>query len=196
MKKKIFLTLLFFVVSAVSFFPVTASANEEKREKKLFFLSPSAEWYFPSSQKVQDAFGNSWGGLGVDINPEAFGWGRKRPDQKVGEMRFSPYFGYFNADNGDNEAHIVPVGIDARWMLKEWGSTKVYAGVGLAGYGVKFKDWEANIDTGWKAAGGGRILFEIDGKWLTFHTSYNAVSDVEGYNFGGFTIGAKIKFYF
>ena len=171
------------------------NASENKREKKPFFLSPNVGWYFPSSGKVKDAFGDSWGGLGVGINPEAFGWKQKDPEGR--KMRLSPYFGYYNAEKGDNEAHIIPLGIEARWALKEWEDVRTYLGLGVAGYGVKFEDRAAGIDTGWKAAGGGRIMLQADiSHWLTLEASYNAISDVEGYNFGGFSIGAEIKIYF
>lgn len=169
--------------------------RKSKKEKKPFFLSPNASWFFPSSGKVKDAFGDSWGGLGVGINPEAFGW--KQNDPEGGKMQLSPYFGYFSAEKGDNDAHIIPLGIEARWALKEWDSVKTYLGLGLAGYAVKFEDRAAGIDTGWKAAGGGRVMLQADiSKWLTLEASYNAISSVEGYNFGGFSIGAEISFYF
>lgn len=200
MKNKLFSILLFFAVFAVCCLSGAALANEEKekkeREKKIFFLSPSVEWYFPSAKKAQDAFGRSWGGLGVDINMEAFGWGDKRPPAKLGEARFSPYFGYFHAEKGNNEAHLIPIGVDVRWMLKEWGNIRAYFGVGLAGYGVKFEDRDAGLDTGWKAAGGGQVLFELDAKWLTLNAAYNAVTDVKEHNLSGFSVGAKINFYF
>jgi hypothetical protein len=64
-------------------------------------------------------------------------------------------------------------------------------------YGVKFEDRAAGIDTGWKAAGGGRVMFRADmSRWLILEASYNAISEVRGYNFSGFAVGAKIKIYF
>jgi hypothetical protein len=171
------------------------SESKNTKEKRPFFLSPNVGWFFPSNGKVRDAFGNSWGGLGVGINLEAFGL--KKQARETKGASFSPYFGYFNAERGDNEAHIIPIGIEARWTIKEWGDVKTYLGLGLAGYGVKFEDRAAGIDTGWKAAGGGRIMFQADiARWLTLEASYNAISSVEGYNFGGFAAGAKFKIYF
>lgn len=195
LKSKIFFSLSIFVLCAVCWFSGTAWADGEEKEKKLFFLSPTAGWYFPSSGKVKDAFGSSWGGFGVSINPEAFGW--KKPDVETGGVRLSPYIGYFHAEEGSNEAHIIPLGIEARWTLKEWDGARTYMGVGLSGYGVKFEDRAAGIDTSWRMAGGGRIMLGADiAKWLNLNASYNAISDVEGYNFGGFSVGAKINFYF
>ena len=195
MKNKIVFLLSLFLICAVCRFTGAVWADEGEKEKKPFFLSPTAGWYFPSSGKVKDAFGSSWGGFGVSINPEAFGW--KRKEENTEGVRLSPYIGYFHADEGGNEAHIVPLGLEARWTLKEWDGARAYMGVGLAGYGIKFEDRRAGIDTSWRGAGGGRIMIGADiSKWLTLDASYNAVSDVEGYNFGGFAVGAQVNLYF
>ncbi|MDR1885004.1 MAG: hypothetical protein LBQ56_01925 [Synergistaceae bacterium] len=203
MKRKIFFLLLLCAICTVCLSPQTGRANDEESksedkgeiEEKPFFLSPNLGWFFPSSGKVKDAFGDSWGGLGVGINPDAFRSKKRAPETKG--ARISPYFGYFNTEHGDNEAHIIPIGIEVRWTLKEWDNVKTYLGLGLAGYAVKFEDLANGIDTGWEAAGGGRIMLQADiSRWLTLEASYNAINSVEGYNFGGFSIGAEFKIYF
>ena len=164
-------------------------------DKKLFFLSPTIDWYFPTSGKVRDAFGSAWMGFGVSLNMEAFGW--QESSLKIGGVKFFPYMGYFHADEGDNDAYIIPLGLETRWTLREQDDMRFYLGLGLSGYGVKFDDRSAGVDSGWKAAFGGRVLLGMDvTRWLNIHAAYNAITDVSGYDFGGFSAGAKIKIYF
>jgi hypothetical protein len=61
--------------------------NKKSRERKPFFLSPEVNWYLPTNGRVKNAFGSSWGGFGIGINPEAFGW--KDPDLKLRYRRYA-----------------------------------------------------------------------------------------------------------
>jgi hypothetical protein len=168
---------------------------EEKSEPRLFLLSPTVKWYFPTEQKTRDAFGSVWFGVGVSLNTEALGWGSL--GFGTGGVRFYPYFGYFSSSHGDNDAHLIPLGLEARWNLAERGVLRPYLSVGLAGYGVKFEDREVGIDTGWKAAFGGRLMFGTDiTKWFNLQVAYNILSDVQDYNFNGFSIQGKLRIYF
>ncbi|MDR2175995.1 MAG: hypothetical protein LBO82_08705 [Synergistaceae bacterium] len=175
-------------------FAEAAFAAENKGDS-LFFLSPTYGWYFPASGKTKDAFGDSWGGWGIAVNLEALGWGTS--GWEVAGLSLRPYFGYFHADKGDNDAHIIPVGIDARWDLMQLGVVSPYVGVGVAGYGIRFEDREAGVDTGWRGAFGGRLMFGADiTRWFNIQAAYNLISDVEGYNLSGFSLQGKLKIYF
>jgi hypothetical protein len=168
---------------------------EEKPKRKPFFLTPNAGVYLPTHGKTKDAFGSSWTGLGVGVNPEAFGW--DEPDFEIGGVALSPYFGYFNTKERGNDAHIIPIGVETRWVFGNDEAFKPYVGLGLSVSAVKFEDRDAGVKTGWKVAPGGRILLGSEfNKWLNIHASYNLMSDVKGYNFSGFSIEAEITFYF
>lgn len=169
--------------------------EKSSAQRRPFFLSPEASLYLPSHGKTKDAFGDSWSGFGVGINPEAFGW--DGPDFEIGGIALSPYFGYFNTERRGNDAHIIPIGVETRWLLGGNEKFQPYAGLGLSLSAVKFEDKDAGVKTGWKVAPGGRVMLGADiNKWLNVHASYNVMSDVEGYNFSGFAIGAEISFYF
>jgi hypothetical protein len=175
---------------------LTASAKASFAEAgKLFFLSPTAGWYFPTDGKTKKAFGDSWSGLGISINLEALGWDVS--GWEAAGLKLRPYFNYFHTKKGDNDAHIIPIGLDARWDLGEWGIFNPYVGLGIAGYGVRFEDRRAGVDTGWRGAFGGRLMFGADiTRWFNIQAAYNLISDVEGYDLSGFSLQGKLKIYF
>lgn len=163
-------------------------------EDRPFILSPTVGWYFPTSSKTRDAFGDSWGGLGITLNTEALGWDGRIG---IGNLRLYPYFGLYYADHNDNDAYVIPVGLEAHWSLTESGIFKPYVGLGAAVYGVRFEDREAGVDTGWRGAFGGRVMVGADiTKWFNVQASYNMVSDVKDYDLSGFSIQGKFKIYF
>lgn len=171
-------------------FPATASADDAK----LFFLSPTYSWYFPTSSKVKNAFGSTWDGFGVALNMETFGWSNKL---RLGDLQLHPFFGYYHASEGPNDAYIIPLGLEARWKLEESGPMAPYFGIGIAGYGVSLEDKGADVDTGWRGAFGGRVMIGTDiTKWLNVQASYNLISEVKGYDLSGFGIQAKVNLYF
>jgi hypothetical protein len=162
---------------------------------KLFFLSPTVGWYFPTDSKTRSAFGNSWGSFGVAVNLEALGWDLF--SWEAAGVKLSPYLQYFHADKGGNDAHIIPVGLDARWDFAQLGIVSPYVGLGVAAYGVRFEDREAGIDTGWRSAFGGHLLFGADiTRWFNIEAAYNLISDVKGYDLSGFSLQGKFKIYF
>lgn len=170
-------------------------SGEEEKEQRPFFLSPTASLYMPTDGKTKDAFGKTWSGFGVAINTAAFGW--EKPGFEVAGVVLTPFIGYYHADRRDNDAHIIPVGLETRWTLADNGSFQPYAGLGLSVSAVKFDDHDAGVKTGWKAAAGGRFVLGADiGRWLNIQAAYNLMDDVENYDFSGFSIGAKISFYF
>ena len=160
----------------------------------LFFLSPTYDWYFPADGQARDAFGSTWAGWGFALNnTEAFGWSKFG----LGDIALRPYVGYLHADEGNNDAEMVPIGIEARWGMPGNDFFKPYVGLGLSGYGIKFEDLDAGINTGWRGAYGGRFLLGVDiSKWFNFQAAYSVVSDVEGYDLSGFSLQGKLKIYF
>lgn len=187
---RLFLALLF--CSACVFAGPAETARAD--DAKLFFLSPTYSWYMPTSGKVKSAFGSSWEGFGVVLNMETFGWANKL---QAGDFKLYPYFGYYHASEGPNEATIIPIGLEGRWGLEQSGAMKPYFGIGLAGYGVSLEDKAADVDTGWRGAFGGRVMIGADiTKWFNVQASYNLVSDVKGYDLSGFGIQAKVNLYF
>jgi hypothetical protein len=112
-------------------------------------------------------------------------------------LRFTPYFGLYHGEKHDNDAWIVPLGIQARWGLSEHGSLRSYAGVGVSAYGIKFDDRSAGVDTGWKSAFGGRFMLGMDiTRWFNVEAAYYIVSDVKDYDLSGFSLQGKFKIYF
>jgi hypothetical protein len=190
--------ILFVWLCMFSFCPSAAFAEKEDEgspPKKPFFLSPEANVYLPTNSKTKDVFGSNWSGIGVGINPEAFGW--DEPDFKLGGITLSPYFAYYNTEKRGNDAHIIPIGVETRWLLGDNEKFQPYAGLGLSISVIKFEDKDAGIKTGWKTAPGARVVLGADiNKWLNLRASYNFMGSVEGYNFSGFSIGAEISFYF
>ena len=183
-------SLLFCIAYIMAETPDAVYAGESQ---DLFFLSPAADWYFPSDGKTKNAFGNSWGGFGVTLNLEALnedgGWGWDN-------SRLYPYIGFFHADEGGSDAYLVPVGIEFRW---HFGDSFFRPYIGLAGsvYGVKFEHRGGGIDTGWKGAWGGRLSVGMDiTRWFSVQGAYNFVSDVKGYDMSGFSVQGKFKIYF
>jgi outer membrane protein W len=127
--------------------------------------------------------------------PGGVGW--ENPDFKLGGIALSPFFGYYNSEKRGNNAHIIPIGMEALWELGDDKNFRPYAGLGLSLSAVKFEDRDAGVKTGWKAVLGGRIVLGADiNKWLNIQASYSLMSDIAGYNFSGFSIGAGITFYF
>ncbi len=163
-------------------------------DAKLFFLSPTYAWYFPTSSKAKNAFGSTWEGFGVTLNMETFGWTNTL---RAGDFRLHPYFGYFHASEGPNDAYVIPVGLEGRWHLDQTGPVQPYIGLGVAGYAVSFEDKAADIDTGWRGAFGGRVMIGADiTKWFNLQASYNLISEVKGYDLSGFAVQAKVNLYF
>lgn len=200
--KKTLLFLLFTLIFCLAAAPLTAAdletaanADNGKAEKKLFFLSPSASYFFPSSGKTRDTFGSSWGGVGVALNPEALGW--ETPRLKTAGITLTPFIGYSYAKEGDNKAYIIPVGVATGWTLKEGKHYRTSIGLGLSANGVRVKVPDEGINSDWKVALGGRVTLAYSlAKWLDLTAGYSLMTDVEGYSFNGFTIGAKVNFYF
>ena len=191
MSKCLIFVFLFCLVYVIAGFTGVARAEDEK---KLFFLSPTISWYLPTDSKTKDAFGNTWSGFGVTVNLDALGL---TPNLSMGDLKLYPYFGYFHGDKGNNDAYIIPVGIDARWGLMNEGVVKVYTGVGVAGYGVKFEDKDAGVDSGWRGAFGGRVMLGMDiTKWFNIQAAYNVMTEVKGYDFNGVSIQGTIRLYF
>jgi hypothetical protein len=172
-----------------------ASAAEGRAGDRLFLLSPTVNWYFPTAGKAKSAFGNSWNSFGIAVNLEALGW--EASEWRAAGFEIHPYLGYFRANNGDNGADVIPLGLDARWKLAPWGVVNPYVGLGVAGYGVRLEDHDAEVDTGWKSAFGGRLTFGADiTRWFNVQAAYNLISDVEGYDISGFSLQGKFKIYF
>ncbi|MDR1826759.1 MAG: hypothetical protein LBR29_00350 [Methylobacteriaceae bacterium] len=170
----------------------TAPQQAAEPEQRLFFVSPTAGTYFPSSAKVRHAFGNAWTGFGVSPNLESV-WDGFR----FGHFRLYPYGDIQWAKKHDNSAYIIPVGAELRYFINGYETFRPYVGVDVAAYGVKFKIPAAGIDTGWKAAVGGRVFVGLDiTQWFTLQGSYTAVTNVEGYNFGGFEVYGKLRIRF
>ncbi|MDR2180697.1 MAG: hypothetical protein LBP21_10345 [Synergistaceae bacterium] len=160
--------------------------------KKLFFLSPVITGYFPTDSSVESAFGSSWWGIGVSLNMETLTGG-----VEAAGLRLAPYFGLYHGEKHDNDAWIIPIGIQGRWGLSEHGSLRSYAGIGVAGYAIKLDDRSAGIDTGWKSAFGGRVMLGVDiTRWFNVEAAYNIVSDVKDYDLSGFSLQGKLKIYF
>jgi hypothetical protein len=192
-------TLRFHKICAAFFCLLCLSAVFAKEafaaEGRLFFLSPTVSWYFPTDGKTKDAFGDSWSGWGVAVNLEALGWGLS--GLEAAGLEFHPYLNYFHADKGGNDAHIIPLGLDARWNFGRWGVVSPYVGLGIAGYGIRFEDRDAGVDTGWRSAFGGRLMFGADiTRWFNIQAAYNVISDVKGYDLSGFSLQGKFKIYF
>jgi hypothetical protein len=188
------LAAFFCFLCLASVFAETAFAEGDS-EGKLFFLSPTYGWYFPTDGKTKNAFGDSWGSWGIAVNLDALGFGLS--GWEIAGLRLRPYLNYFHADKGDNEAHIIPLGVDLRWDLARLGVVSPYVGLGIAGYGIRFEDRVAGVDTGWRGAFGGRLMFGADiTRWFNVQAAYNVMSDVEGYNLSGFSLQGKLKIYF
>lgn len=191
-----FLSIILFAIFCLS--PVISGrvcATETEGGKSPFLLSPTVSWYLPTDGKTKDTFGSTWSGFGASLNMEALGW--KKPGWEVGSLTLRPFVGYYRADHRDNDAHIVPLGIETLWTRPESGKFQPYAGLGLFVSPIKFEDRDAGVKTGWKAAAGGRVVLGADiNKWLNVQAAYHLMSEVEGYDFSGFSIAAKITFYF
>jgi hypothetical protein len=173
-------------------FFMTTSADAAEGNKKLFFLSPVLTGYFPTDSSAQNAFGSSWWGVGVSLNMETLIGGAE-----VAGLSFAPYFGLYHGEKHDNDAWIIPIGIQARWGLSEHGSLRPYVGIGIAGYGIKFEDRSAGVDTGWRSAFGGRFTLGMDiTRWFNVEAAYNVVSEVKGYDLSGFSLQGKFRIYF
>jgi hypothetical protein len=173
-------------------FFMTTPAGAAEGEKKPFFLSPAVSGYFPTDSKTRDAFGSAWWGIGVTLNTEALFGGFDSAG-----LSFAPYFGLYHGDKEDNDAWVIPLGIQARWTLSAQGSVKPYAGIGVAGYGIKFDDRPAGVDTGWRGAFGGRFMLGMDiTRWFNVEAAYNIVSEVKDYDLSGFSIRGKFRIYF
>jgi hypothetical protein len=184
-------------LGAAAVFAERAFAAEKGTEKgeRLFLLSPTYSWYFPTAGKTKNAFGSSWSGLGVAVNLEALGWGVF--DWEIAGLTLHPYFGYIHGDKGDNDVHIIPIGLEARWNLGQWSMVAPYVGMGVSVYGVRLEDRDAGVDTGWRGAFGGRLTFGADiTRWFNVQAAYNLMSDVEGYDLSGFSLQGKLKIYF
>ena len=167
------------------------------REPSLFFLSPSFGLYFPTSGKTKDAFGDSWSAFGVSLNLGALTG--KSLVVRTGSVELRPFFGYISGEEGDNDIKIIPIGLESRWHLYTNDTVRLYTGVGFSLSLMKFDIPESNIDTSWRGALGGRIMLGADvTKWLNLQAAYNLinVSRVEGYNFNGFSLRARINLYF
>lgn len=164
---------------------------------KPFLLSPVVGWYFPTDGKTKDAFGDNWFSIGVTLNFEALGW--KKSSINSGNVKLYPFFGYIHASEGNNAAHIVPIGLEARWNLarEEDATIKPYWGLGAALYGVKFHDRDAGVESNWRGTFGGRLMAGTDiTKWFNIEAAYHLISDVKGYDFSGFSVRGKVTFWF
>jgi outer membrane protein W len=117
--------------------------------------------------------------------------------EEVAGFSFVPYFGLYHGEKRDNDAWIIPIGIQARWSLSEHGSLRPYVGIGIAGYGIKFEDRSAGVDTGWRSAFGGRFTLGMDiTRWFNVEAAYNIVSEVKDYDLSGFSLQGKFRIYF
>ncbi|MDR3231933.1 MAG: hypothetical protein LBT65_10880 [Synergistaceae bacterium] len=183
--------LAVFLLCAIFATAPVGAANAAEDGGKLFFLSPAVSGYFPTSSKTRDAFGSSWWSIGVTLNMETLVDGFA-----AGGFSFSPWFGLYHADKNDNDAWVVPVGLQVRWGLSGSGSVRPYAGVGVAGYGIRFEDRDAGVDTGWRGAWGGRFLLGMDvTRWFNVEAAYNFISEVKDYDLSGFSLQGKFKMY-
>ena len=170
---------------------------KQEREPRLFFLSPSFGWYFPTSGKTKDAFGDSWSAFGVSLNLGALTG--KSLVVRTGNVELRPFFGYIRGEEGNNDVKIIPLGLESRWGLYTNDTVRFYTGVGVSMNLMKFEIPDSNIDTSWRGAIGGRVMIGADvTKWLNLQAAYNLinVSRVEGYNFNGFSLRARINLYF
>ncbi|MBP8784438.1 MAG: hypothetical protein KBH12_03080 [Synergistaceae bacterium] len=173
------------------------SDAKEAREPRLFFLSPSFGWYFPTDGKTKDAFGDSWSAFGVSLNLGALTG--KSLVVRTGNVELRPFFGYISGEQGDNDVKIIPIGLESRWNLYSNDTVRFYTGLGVSMNLMKFDIADSNIDTSWRGAIGGRVMIGADvTKWLNLQAAYNLinVSRVEGYNFNGFSLRARINLYF
>lgn len=171
--------------------------TKEEREPQLFFLSPSFGWYFPTSGKTKDAFGDSWSTVGVSFNLGALTG--KSLVVRTGNVELRPFFGYIRGEQDDNDIKIIPIGLESRWQLYSNDTVRIYTGMGVSFSLMKFDIPKSNIDTSWRGAMGGRIMIGADiTKWLNLQAAYNLinVSSVEGYDFNGFSLRARINLYF
>jgi hypothetical protein len=173
-------------------FFMAACSEAAEDNKRLFFLSPTISGYIPVGSRARDAFGSSWWGLGVSLNMEAL-----LGEADAANFSVSPYFGLYHGGKSGSDAWIIPVGVQVSWRLYAQGSLRPYAGIGVAGYGIKLEEPAAGADTGWKGAFGGRLVLGTDiTRWFNVEAAYNVVSDVEGYDFSGFSLQGKLKIYF
>lgn len=183
MRKKNALVALAILLLTVGFVVVETRPGYAE---KLFLLSPTVSGYFPTSGKTKDAFGSSWTGFGVALNLESLGW-------NTSGWNLHPYTGYFHADEGNNDAHIIPLGLEFRKGLSE----NVYLGFGASVNAVKFEVRNRGIDTGWRGAVGARLGIGMNiTRWLNVNAAYNFMSEVKDYDFSGFSVQGKINLYF
>ena len=200
MKKSIVVLVLICSAFLVFFsiFPTRSESAEidSQVDRSPFYVSPSLIGYFPTSGKTKCAFGDSWWGVGVTINPQAFGIDNVL--EEFGNAELYPFLAYYHGEKGNNEAHIIPLGVDARWRLFRDRSDdfRPYAGIGAFIAGVKFNICPLNYDCGWKGTFGGRAFIGFDlSSWFNLQASYNWMSDVGGFDFSGFEIRGTFNFY-
>ena len=169
--------------------------TKPEREPRLFFLSPAAGWYFPTDSKTKDTFGNTWTSFGISLNLGAL----KGTEMivRTGGFELRPFFGYISQEHNNNDIKIIPVGLESRWQLYKNDSFRFYSGLGMSVNFVKFDIPSENIDISWRGVVGGRLLLGADvTKWLNIQATYNIVDKVEGYDFNGLNLRARINLYF
>lgn len=174
---------------------IDQAQTKPEREPRLFLLSPSAGWYFPTDSKTKDTFGNTWTAFGVSLNLGAL----KGTEMivRTGGFELRPFFGYISQEHNNNDIKIIPIGLESRWQLYKNDNFRFYSGLGLSVNFVKFDIPSENIDISWRGALGGRVLLGADvTKWLNIQATYNIVDTVECYDFDGFHLRARINLYF
>lgn len=180
--------------TAVASAPTIASASsadeqqpQPRPRKPRLTLKPAGSIFWPTDERVQDRFGDSWTMLGISIDYR---------DEDRRKDRFQFQIDGIRRKSGADHVRIYPIGFKYTRRANDSRIFSPYIG-GTASFCMADVKSEAdNIDTGFRSAGFGATAFAGAniGVNLKVEATYHMLPDIKGFDFSGFSLGASMQF--
>jgi hypothetical protein len=169
--------------------PKPAEPVEVKVTNVEYHLTPQAGFYFFSSGKTKDRFGDSLPSFNLELTRRT-----NYSDNKAKEISLSA--GWIGKDNSNGHLNIIPIsfGISNRFPEKK-GKGSLSIGISPQLYLVDMSSKQDNVDDSLSATIGATAnigLSYLDKYFL--NAGYTFVPEVNDFNFSGFNVNAGVRF--
>jgi hypothetical protein len=166
--------------------PETPTPEQEKKPRRRLVIGPTIGYYFPSSARARDAFGNNFQNFGLGV-------GRIRPVSENGAISFD--FSVVNGRNSGSRAFVIPLGVSYIRGFIPSSRVKPYAGVSLNLFITDLRSDRYDIDSGIRTASGGSLFVGTTfSERLNLQARYYGLTPIRGINLSGWNLSAGYRF--
>lgn len=168
--------------------------SEQKERRRVPAFGPQVGFYFPTSGRTRDAFGDTWVNYGVGFQPLNLQSRRGSATLDIAA---------FSARRSGARAFIVPISFIYKIALGGGGDVEgetdrginPYTGFSLGLYLADLRADRYNVSSGWQGGFGGSALFGITYQRSIFvEARYHLISELKSFELSGLNLSVGARF--